>query len=104
MVARAALVPIAERLPFFAVVSRTENLAFGRQDKIRTHRKFEIGQTGFEQIDRTAGVNREKNAALLQIADQLHTALVQDRFAHARNERAVEIDAKKSNLGAHGSA
>src|SRR4029077_10603849 len=95
MVARAALVPIAKRFPFFAVVTRTENLAFGRQNKIGTHRKFEIGQAGFEQIDRTAGVNREKNAAVLQIADQLHAGLVQDWFTLARDERAVEIDTEK---------
>src|SRR5439155_22230509 len=31
---------------------------------------------------------------------QSHAALLQDRFAHARNERAIEIDAEKLNLHA----
>src|SRR5207244_5072349 len=102
-IARAARVPIAERLPFFAVVARTENFALGRQNKIGSHRKLEVGQTGFKQIDRTTGINREQNAITLQIANQLHASTVQNRFAYMRNEGAVEINAQEADFRTHGS-
>src|SRR5436190_1981980 len=35
MIACASLVPIAERFPSLAVLSRTKNIALGRQDEIR---------------------------------------------------------------------
>src|SRR5262245_38742979 len=38
MISRASLVPIAERFPFLVVSSRTENIAFSRQNEIRTNR------------------------------------------------------------------
>jgi hypothetical protein len=38
MIARASLVPIAERFPFPAVSSRTKNVTFGRENEIRTNR------------------------------------------------------------------
>src|SRR5881394_4230271 len=52
MIARASLVPIAERFPFLAVSSRTKNVAFGRENEIRTNRQRELREACFEQIDR----------------------------------------------------
>src|SRR5215469_5529751 len=48
MIARASIVPIAERFPFLAVSSWTKNVAFGRENEIRTNRECELGQTRFE--------------------------------------------------------
>src|SRR5205823_4620460 len=42
MIARASLVPITERFPFLAVSSRTKNVAFGRENEIRTNRQREL--------------------------------------------------------------
>ena len=39
VIARAALVPIAERLPFVSISPGTKNVAFGRKDEIRTDRE-----------------------------------------------------------------
>src|SRR5436190_5116466 len=38
MISRASLVPIAERFPSLAVWSGTKNVAFGRENEIRTNR------------------------------------------------------------------
>src|ERR1700745_4116933 len=48
MIARASLVPITVRFPFLAVSSRTKNVAFSRENEIRTNRERELGQTRFE--------------------------------------------------------
>src|SRR5258707_14126881 len=58
MIARASLVPIAERFPFFAVLSWTKNVAFGRENEIRTNRQRELGETFFKQINRAPSVDR----------------------------------------------
>src|SRR5262245_42958298 len=57
MIARASLVPIAERFPFLAILSRTKNVAFGGQNKIRTNRQCELGETFLKQIDRAPCVD-----------------------------------------------
>ena len=45
MIARASLIPVAERLPFLAVLARTKDVAFGRENEIRTNWKCELGKT-----------------------------------------------------------
>src|SRR5215212_1523065 len=44
MIARASVVPIPERFPLLTVSCPTENVAFGREDEIRTNRERELGQ------------------------------------------------------------
>jgi hypothetical protein len=95
MVACTAGVPVPERFPFLSVCSGTKDFALRRENKIGADRKFEIRQARFEQIDRSAGIDRPKYAFLLQIADQLHALAIEHGLAHARDHRAVEIDAEK---------
>ena len=95
MIARAALVPIAKRLPFFAVRARTKNFAFGGEDEIRANRKFKISETGFEKIDGSAGVDRPDRPSLLQFANQFQAIAIENRLAHPRNHRAVKIETEK---------
>src|SRR5262249_33816493 len=97
MIARAPLVPIAERFPFLVVLSRTKNVAFGRQDEIRTNRQRELDKTSFEQIDGTPRVDRPDRASVLQLANQLHTLRVEHRFGRTRNKRPIKIGTEKSN-------
>src|SRR5215468_4230805 len=97
MIARASLVPIAERFPFLAVSCRTKNVAFGRENEIRTNRQRELGETCFEQIDRAPRVDRPDCASILQLANQLHTRRVEDRFGSTRNKRSIKIDTEQSN-------
>src|SRR5437762_10687204 len=92
MIARASLVPIAERFPSLAVLSRTKNIALGRQDEIRTNRQGELGETFFKQIDRAPRVDRPDRATILQLANQLHTSGVEHRFGSTRNKRPIKID------------
>src|SRR2546423_5563075 len=98
MIPRAMIVPITERLPFFAVCARTKNFAFGRENEIGPHRELEIGQAGFEQIDRTTGINRKLRAGALELANQFHAIAIEHRLADARDERPVEVDAEKANV------
>src|SRR4029453_7464872 len=51
MIAGTSVVPITERFPLIAVFSWTENIAFGRENEIRTNRQRELGKSCFEQID-----------------------------------------------------
>ena len=51
MVARALLIPIAERFPFLAILPRAKNVAFGRENEIRTNWQRELGETFLEQIN-----------------------------------------------------
>ncbi len=97
MIARASLVPIAERFPFLAVLSRTKNVAFGRENEIRTNRERELGKTFFEQIDRAPRVDRPDRASVLQLANQLHTLRVEHRFGSTRNKRPIKIDTEQPN-------
>ncbi len=69
VIARTAFVPIAKRFPFLAVCARAEDFAFGRENKIRVNRKFEIGQAGLEQIDRAPGVDSPDCAGLLELTN-----------------------------------
>jgi hypothetical protein len=95
MIARAAFVPIPERLPFCSVRSRTKNLALGGENEIRADRKFKVGESRFKQIDRSSGIDGPNRAVRLQIANQLQTFHVQNRLAHARNHRPIEIETEK---------
>src|SRR5207248_9873838 len=95
MIARAALVPIAKRLPFFAVRARTKNFALGGEDEIRANRKLKISETGFEKIDGSAGVDRPDRPSLLQFANQFQAIAIENRLAHPRNHRAVKIETEK---------
>ena len=97
MIARASLVPIAERFPFFAVFSRTKNVSFRRENEIRTHRQRELGETFFKQIDRAPSVDRPDRTSVLQFANQFHTLRVEHRFGRTRNKRPVKIDTKQPN-------
>src|SRR5262249_24566923 len=47
MIARASLVPIAERFPFLAALSWTKNVALSRQDEIGPNRQRELGEPFF---------------------------------------------------------
>src|ERR671919_2676145 len=97
MIARALLVPIAERFPFLTVSSRTKNVTFGRENEIRTNRQRKLGETCFEQIDRTPGVDCPDRASVLQLANQLHTLRVEHGFGITRHKRPVKIDTEQSN-------
>src|SRR4029077_20392028 len=97
MIARAPLVPIAEWFPFLAVLHRTKNIAFGRENEIRTNRQRELGETLFKQIDRAPSVDRPDRASVLQIANQLHTLRVEHRFVRTRNKRPIKIDTEQPN-------
>src|SRR5215475_8773709 len=97
MIARASLVPIAERFPFFPVLSRAKNVAFSRQDEIRTNRQRELGKPFFEQIDGAARVDRPDRASILQLANQCDTFRVEYRFASTRHECSIKIDTEQSN-------
>ena len=48
MIACAAIIPVAERLPFVPVSPATKDIAFGCQDEIRSDLKFKIGKPRFE--------------------------------------------------------
>ena len=65
------------------------------------NREFEIGQAGFEQIDRPAGVNRPDDAVLLQFLDGLHAAAIEDRVGAMRDKRAIEVCAEEADFGGH---
>src|SRR5262245_10123356 len=97
MIARASLVPIAERFPFLAVLCRTKNVTFSRQDEIRTNRQRELGKTFFEQIDRAPRVDRPDRASLLHLANQFNTLRVEHRFSSTRNKCSIKIDTEQSN-------
>ena len=97
MIARASVVPIAERFPFLTVSCRTKNVAFGRENEIRTNRERELGKTFFEQIDRAPCVDRPDRASVLQLTNQFHALRVEDRLANTRNERPIKIDTEQSN-------
>src|SRR5262249_39102728 len=97
MIARASLVPIAERFPFFAVFSRTKNVAFSRQDEIWTNRQRELGETFLEQIDRPPRVDRPDRASVLQLANQLDTLRVEYRFGGTRNKSSIKISTEQPN-------
>src|SRR5439155_1376390 len=43
MIACAAIIPVAERLPFVPVSPASKDIAFGCQDEIRSDLKFKIG-------------------------------------------------------------
>jgi hypothetical protein len=57
-------------------------------------RECERSESGFEQINGTASVNRPERAGTLQFANQLHTLRVENWFANSGHQRAVEIDAE----------
>lgn len=95
MIGGATRIPIAESLPRPAVFAGTKDVAFAGENEIRTEGKFEIDEAGLEQIDRASGIDGPERAAILQFANQLHALSIQDRFAYARNNRAVEIGAEK---------
>ena len=48
VIACAAFVPVAKRLPFVSVLSGTKNIALSREDEVRADRQCEIGEPGFE--------------------------------------------------------
>src|SRR5206468_12735164 len=77
MIARASVVPIAERFPFLAVSRRTKNVAFSRENEIRTNRYRELRETFLKQINRAPSVDRPDRASVLQLANQLHTLPVE---------------------------
>src|ERR1043166_2676463 len=95
---RATLVPVAKGFPFLSILPWTKHVAFARENEIGPHGKGEIGEAGFKEIDRAAGIDCEKRAVVLQIADQFHATIVEHRLAHARDESAIEIDTEKFNL------
>src|SRR4029077_18930516 len=97
MIARASVVPIAERFPFLAVLSRTKNVAFGCENEIRTNRYRVLGETFLKQIDRPPCVDSPDRASILQLANQLHTLRVEHRFGNTRNKRPIKIDTEQSN-------
>ena len=101
MIARASVVPIAERFPFLTLSCRTKNVAFGRENEIRTNRERELGDAFFEQIDRAPRVDRPDRASILQLANQLHTLRVEHRFGSTRNKRPIKIDTEQSNWRRH---
>src|SRR5215831_9229192 len=88
----AAIVPIAERLPFVAVSAGTKDVALGCQNEIRTDWDFEICKPGFEQIDRASSVDCPARTCILQLTNQFHALPIQCRFANVRDERSVKID------------
>ena len=95
VIARAACVPVAKRFPVVSVSSRTKNIALSREDEVRADRECEIREAGFEQINRTARVDRPDRAGFLQFTNEFHTLRVENGFANAGNERPVEIDAQQ---------
>src|SRR5713101_1157237 len=76
VLARTTFVPVAKRFPFLSILSRPKHVAFAGENEIGSHRKREIGEAGFEEIDRATGVDREKDAIALQIANQIHATIV----------------------------
>jgi len=95
VIARAARVPVAKRFPVVSVSSRTKNIALSREDEVRADRECEIREAGFEQINRTARVDRPDRAGALQFTNEFHTLRVENGFANAGNQRPVEIDAQQ---------
>src|SRR6266568_2342472 len=69
VIARATRVPVAKRFPVVSVSSRTKNIALSREDEVRADRECEIREAGFEQINRTARVDRPDRAGFLQFAN-----------------------------------
>ena len=65
VVAGAALVPVAERFPFVSILPGTKNIALCRENEVWLNRECEIGEAGFEKIDRTARVNRPERTGIL---------------------------------------
>jgi hypothetical protein len=72
-----------------------KNIALCRENEVWPDREGETCQTGFEQIDRTTGVDRPERANILQFANQFHAPRVEYWFANSRHKRAVEIDAQQ---------
>ena len=101
MIAGAALVPVAKRFPFISIAPRTKNIALSREDKIWLDGKREIGESGFEQIDGAAGVDRPDRTGPLQFANQFHALRVENWLANAGHECAIEIDAEEFDCRMH---
>src|SRR3954470_9379547 len=104
MFARHAIVPIAKRFPAAAIFGRAKNVALARQDEVGMNRESKIHQTGFEQVNGPPGIDCPDYAFRLQRLDALHATAVEHGIAPMRDERSVEIGAKKANVSRHAGA
>src|SRR4029453_5461423 len=92
-----ALIPTTESFPFVAILPRPKNVAFGREDEIWADRELKMSQTRVEQADRATSIDCPHRAGVLQFANQFHALRIENRFADARNERAIKIQTEKLN-------
>jgi len=98
--ARYSLIPVSKRFPFrLAVGRRPKDVALAGEDEIGMNGKIQIGQAGFQQIDRTASVDRPGRALFLQAGNVLEAVAVEHGLAAMGDERAVKISADKANRG-----
>jgi hypothetical protein len=95
VVSRAALVPIPEWLPLLSILPRAKNIALGCEDEVWADWKCEISEPGFEKVNGATRVYRQERASLLQFANQFHALRIENWFANARHECAIEIDAQQ---------
>src|SRR5436309_366902 len=95
VISRAALVPVAKWLPLVSILPRAKDIALGCEDEVWADRKCEISEPGFEKVNGTTRVYRPDRASLLQFANQFHALRIENRFAHPRDECAIEIDAQQ---------
>jgi len=101
MIVGATVVPIAIMLPTCHYSPMAGRHPFARQEEVGTHRKFEVRQTGFEKIDRAAGIDSPEGTLFLQLSDPFHAIWVEHGMADVRHQSAVEIGADEPDLRKH---
>jgi hypothetical protein len=84
-----------------SILPPAKNIALGCENEIWTDRECEISESGLEQINGTARINRPDRAGALQFANQLHALRVENWFANSRHQRSVEIDAEQFDSRMH---
>ena len=95
MISCALLVPIPKWLPFLSILAGAKDVALGCKDEVWADGECEINESGFEKINGTTRVYRPDRTGALQFANQFHARRIENWFANARHECAIEIDAQQ---------